>query len=62
MFDADILTRAFVAVPLAELFPDFVHPETGQTLAEIAAGFDLQRLGMTLREECDLAALIQPQL
>ncbi len=61
-FDADMLTRAFVAVPLAELFPEFVHPKTGQTLAEIAAGFDLAQSGLTVREDCNLAALIQPQL
>lgn len=35
--DPDVLTRAFVAVPLAELDPGYVHPETGRTLAEIAA-------------------------
>ena len=36
----EILERAFVAIPLAELAPDYVHPLTGQTLAEIAARFD----------------------
>ena len=35
--DPDILTRAHVALPLADLAPDLVHPITGQTLAEIAA-------------------------
>lgn len=34
--DPDILTRAYLAVTLAELAPDFVHPETGETLAAIA--------------------------
>lgn len=34
--DPDILTKAHVAVPLAELAPDFHHPETGETLREIA--------------------------
>jgi 2-amino-4-hydroxy-6-hydroxymethyldihydropteridine diphosphokinase len=38
--DPDILTRPFVAVPLAELNADYVHPENGRTLAEIAAAFD----------------------
>jgi len=33
----DLLTRAFVAIPVAELDPEARHPETGQTLAEIAA-------------------------
>ncbi len=35
--DPDILTRAHVALPLADLAPGFVHPTTGHTLAEIAA-------------------------
>jgi 2-amino-4-hydroxy-6-hydroxymethyldihydropteridine diphosphokinase len=33
----DILTRAFVAVPLAEVDPDYVHPTADRTLAQIAA-------------------------
>ena len=37
--DPDILTRAHVALPLADLAPDFKHPITGQTLAAIAALF-----------------------
>lgn len=35
--DPDILTRAHVAVPLANVAPDWPHPLTGQRLAEIAA-------------------------
>lgn len=35
----DILKFAFVAIPLAEIAPDTLHPETGETLAEIAARF-----------------------
>lgn len=35
--DPDILTRAHVAVPLADVAPDWPHPLTGQRLAEIAA-------------------------
>ncbi|MFQ5617079.1 MAG: 2-amino-4-hydroxy-6-hydroxymethyldihydropteridine diphosphokinase, partial [Anaerolineales bacterium] len=38
--DADILERAFVAIPLAEIAPEYDHPEVDQTLAEIAAQFD----------------------
>ncbi len=38
--DPDILRFAHVAVPLAEIAPDEVHPETGQTLARIAAQLD----------------------
>lgn len=42
--DPDILTRAHVAHPLAELAPDFVHPVTGQTLAAIAAALPAPQL------------------
>ena len=34
--DPEILERPFVAIPLAEIAPDYVHPETGQTLEQIA--------------------------
>ena len=34
--DPDILARAFLAVPLAELDPDVLHPETGEPLTAIA--------------------------
>jgi 2-amino-4-hydroxy-6-hydroxymethyldihydropteridine diphosphokinase len=34
--DPDILTRPFLAVPLAELDPEYLHPGEGQTLHEIA--------------------------
>ncbi|HUF37290.1 MAG TPA: 2-amino-4-hydroxy-6-hydroxymethyldihydropteridine diphosphokinase [Anaerolineales bacterium] len=33
----EILERSFVAIPLAEVAPDFIHPIDGRTLAEIAA-------------------------
>jgi 2-amino-4-hydroxy-6-hydroxymethyldihydropteridine diphosphokinase len=34
--DPDLLERAYLAVTLAELRPDFLHPQTGETLKEIA--------------------------
>ena len=37
--DPETLTRAHVALPLADLAPDFVHPTASKTLREIAAGF-----------------------
>lgn len=51
--DPDILLRAFLALPLAEVAPDWVHAAAGRTLSEIAAGFDLavervRRLGDAL--------------
>lgn len=38
--DPDILRFAHVAIPLAELAPDLVHPTEGVTLADIAARLD----------------------
>jgi 2-amino-4-hydroxy-6-hydroxymethyldihydropteridine diphosphokinase len=35
--DPDIVKRPFVAVPLAELDPDYVHPTEGRRLADIAS-------------------------
>ncbi|MFW5690997.1 MAG: 2-amino-4-hydroxy-6-hydroxymethyldihydropteridine diphosphokinase [Chloroflexota bacterium] len=36
--DPDLLTHAHVAVPLAQLAPDYAHPVTGQTLVDIVVG------------------------
>lgn len=38
--DPEILTRPHVAIPLADVAPDRVHPVTGQRLSEIAAQLD----------------------
>ncbi len=38
--DPDIMTRPFVAIPLAELDPDYVHPTEQRRLADIAAGWE----------------------
>lgn len=38
--DPDILRFAHVAVPLAEIAPDYLHPLEKRTLGEIADGFD----------------------
>ena len=35
--DPDVLTRWFVAVPLADVWPDWTCPRTGETAAAIAA-------------------------
>ncbi len=52
--DPDILTRAFVAIPLAEIAPAYIHPETGQTLRDIAAGLRVTQETMKKREDVRL--------
>ena len=47
--DPELLARPFVAIPLAELAPDYQHPETGQTLRDIAQGFEVTEAEMRLR-------------
>jgi 2-amino-4-hydroxy-6-hydroxymethyldihydropteridine diphosphokinase len=47
--DPELLERPFVAIPLAELAPDYQHPETGQTLHDIARGFEVTKEEMRLR-------------
>ena len=37
---ADVLKYSFVLGPLAEIAPNFKHPQTGKTIAEHWAGFD----------------------
>ena len=50
--DPDILTRAHLAVTLAELAPEFMHPITAETLARIA---DRLRTGADLEPRPDVA-------
>lgn len=49
--DPEIIERPFVAVPLAEIAPDYEHPELGQTLSELAAGFEPDDEAMRLRPD-----------
>lgn len=49
--DPEVLERAFVAVPLAEIAPAYVHPETGQRLQEIAGQFSNVAADMYLRPD-----------
>ncbi|MEG3641514.1 2-amino-4-hydroxy-6-hydroxymethyldihydropteridine diphosphokinase [Magnetococcus sp. PR-3] len=46
--DPDLPQRAFLALPLAQLAPDWVHPQLGQTLAHIATTFNPLPLDMTV--------------
>ena len=41
--DPEILERAFLALPLAEVAPDWHDPALGRSLGEIAASFDAAR-------------------
>jgi len=50
----EVLERPFVAIPLAEIAPDYVHPETGQTLRQIARRFDPAGAGMSRRDDVAL--------
>jgi 2-amino-4-hydroxy-6-hydroxymethyldihydropteridine diphosphokinase len=52
--DPEVLERPFVAIPLAEIAPDYVHPETGRTLKEIARRFDPTAAGMRRRNDVEL--------
>ncbi|MBF0155671.1 MAG: 2-amino-4-hydroxy-6-hydroxymethyldihydropteridine diphosphokinase [Magnetococcales bacterium] len=53
----DLLSRSFVAIPLAQLAPGLHHPETNRTLAAIAAGFGPAPAGMVADPEA--TALLQ---
>ena len=38
-----ILKEPFAALPVAHVAPDLVHPQTGETMAEVAAGLAASR-------------------
>lgn len=52
--DAEVLERPFVAIPLGEIAPGYTHPDTGDTLAAIAARFDPDKEGMLRRYDVKL--------
>ncbi|HTG82877.1 MAG TPA: NTPase [Geobacteraceae bacterium] len=52
--DPEVCERPFVAIPLAEIAPDYHHPETGESLAEIAARFEPAACGMRRRDDVRL--------
>ena len=55
--DPDIIRRPFLAIPLAELAPDTLHPIENISLAQIAARFKTHRTGMVLDDHA--TALLQ---
>ena len=50
--DPDLLCYPHIAVPMADLAPQYVHPESGQTLLEIAEG--MSSVGMLPRPDIEL--------
>ncbi len=52
--DPDVLRHAFIAIPLAELDPERLHPVTGETLAEIAARLPISEGDMRPRKDVSL--------
>jgi len=54
--DPSLLERCFVAIPLAEIAPRYVHPQVDHTLAEIASGFDAANCPMLPRPDVKLSA------
>jgi 2-amino-4-hydroxy-6-hydroxymethyldihydropteridine diphosphokinase len=55
--DPDIAERPFLAVPLAELAPEYIHPVSGRTLAEIARPF----AGTSLKPRPDVELAEKPE-
>jgi 2-amino-4-hydroxy-6-hydroxymethyldihydropteridine diphosphokinase len=47
----ELLERAFVALPLAEIAPDYVHPLTGDTLQTLAGRFAAAQAVMQPRDD-----------
>ena len=52
--DNEILERAFVALCLAEISPNYIHPDTNQTLEEIAQNFENPSKSMKIRHDIKL--------
>lgn len=57
--DPDICSRPFLAIPLAELDGNYVHPQLGRTLKEIADDFGPSPPGMQALTNVNLLKLSQ---
>ena len=57
--DPDLLKFPHVAIPVADLSPDMLHPESGERLAEIAARLvRQQRASLSARPDIDLGEFL----
>lgn len=52
--DPKLLRHAFVAVPLAEIAPELIHPETGETMSRIARSMDSEHTIIGKRTDLSL--------
>ena len=52
--DPEILERGFVAITLAEIAPEYMHPVVQKKLFEIASDFQNEKFSMTKRSEIKL--------
>ncbi len=59
--DPDVLRRAFVAVPLAEIAPSYRHPENNQSLRSIARRLREEEFGRSMQRRADVGLLGQLQ-
>ena len=55
---SDIITAAYVLIPLAELAPHSLHPLLGKSYAELLAGLKLDATGV---RRCNFDPLAQPR-
>jgi 2-amino-4-hydroxy-6-hydroxymethyldihydropteridine diphosphokinase len=52
--DPELLKRSFVAIPMAEIAPNYVHPKAKVSLAEIARRFNPETEAIKRRDDVDL--------
>lgn len=52
--DPELLERCFVAIPMAEIAPDYIHPEEKVSLKEIALQFNSSTESITRRDDIEL--------